>query len=105
MVMFLHKESTYTIKPNPLADLIRSKALRENTILHVKNKLLSFMPYTIVKNISSLIEYSDIGTKNILKDIIDIWTRLNSDPVINIKYFQALRLLIDMLSQYDKKLK
>jgi hypothetical protein len=78
-IIVLDSDSILSIKPDPLADFLRTKALQDPKLQGVLWRLVPYMPARITQNILSIGTIEQLGPERIMEFIYEIWNLLNSE--------------------------
>ena len=91
------------VKPDPIADYMRSEFLKktQKSDFYIKNLLL-YMPYRISFNIFIVPRFDSEIISRIIEILKEIWVRLNNEKVKTLEYFNAIQLFTGFF--YDTNL-
>ena len=96
-------DGSYFIKPDPMADLIRIRALKNSAIQYILFKLLPYFNSKLCNNISVLLDYVGIDCDLVWDYLIKMWNYLNKTEIKNVDGFSAIKTLMEVLGDKRKE--
>lgn len=88
-----------SIKPDPVADFIRSEFIKEERFYSILKKFLPCMPLRISYNIDVILDYTE-EIEEIVNLLNEIWKELNVINGRSPEYFSALIFFTDMILEF-----
>ncbi|MDD3566482.1 MAG: hypothetical protein PHN90_12535, partial [Methanothrix sp.] len=93
-----HNPSGFLIKPDPVADYLKSEFLKEKQCESRIRQLIPYMPFRLSLNIITIPESNDVSKDELFKILGDIWLELNTSGGKTPEYFSAIVLFTGYFS-------